>query len=81
MIQEFITQNIMLIVGAITFVLGFLGYGSAKVKQGKSEARQEAQKKVIDNIAKANEANEDAKKLNEAEVDDSLRDNGWMRDD
>jgi len=36
---------------------------------------------VLSNVLKSTKANEDAENLSESEIDDSLRDNGWMRDD
>ena len=36
---------------------------------------------VLDNVLKSTKAKEDAENLSEDEINDSLRANGWMRDD
>ena len=46
-----------------------------------NEIKAEHGEEVLDNVLKSTKAKEDAENLSEDEINDSLRANGWMRDD
>jgi len=74
--------RVILVIGAIGSAFAFWKVTKAGIEKDKeNEIKADQSDDVLSNVLKSTKANEDAENLSESEIDDSLRDNGWMRDD
>lgn len=74
--------RVILVIGAIGSAFALWKVTKAGIEKDKeNEIKADQSDDVLSNVLKSTKANEDAENLSESEIDDSLRDNGWMRDD
>ena len=81
--NKFIQSLIKAIGIAFAFIISLILFRRSGVKQGKAEAETEQKDAFIDSV-KEFKAIKEAVEAETNEIDDideSLRDNGWMRDD